>query len=270
MPEQNWTTSLAVSAIATTTSPHRLDLFFASAPLMERYARRAGADFLCMSLSLPSNLQSAVDINRQYFARTHIEPYISKLLIIGRLLQAGYVRVLWLDDSALVLRRDNLFKMVAAAQAEVAGFDEGGAYPFLSSVQHDRLLLAKRRNVTLGAQDPYFNTGVLVTATKELANDLSASRIEANIDLFYSKYADQAYVAYLLLSHSPPLRLLRLTEEFNFMLLHSGYKGSEKKDMRRFLSEEELRGTCNQSIVHLTGHTHHRRIIAQQIADECS
>lgn len=263
-PAENPATGLARWAVVTATSEHRKMLFSASVGPMHRYARAADADFLVIEMSLPIEVKETMQAHKRKWGRKVISPYINKLLVLGRLLEVGYERVLWLDDSALVLPgAESLFTSPLTEGADVAGFDES-SITSMRSYKADRRFLRKARNIRVADSDPYINTGVLMVGQK-MRKALQVNSIIENIDLFESNYPTQCYLSYILAIEA--FQVARLPERFNFMAVE-GYRPGSPNGLQSF-KPERLDHICNQTIIHLTGYYVNRNELLSKVKDEC-
>ena len=265
-PTENPATGLARWAVLTATSPTRAGLFNSTRAWMMKYASAVEADFISLQMSMPARVTGVVRLHQEQFKRGRIDPYVTKLLAIGRLLEVGYERVLWLDDSALVLPGcENLFRGKMTMGVDVAGFDESSR-PTMRSYKVDREYLLNARNLSIPETEPYLNTGVLLVG-QAMREPLQPMAIIQQIELMFSPYPTQCLLSYLLATMEPRPQVARLPERFNYMGVEA-YDGRPNKTQE--FSPERMNALCKQGIVHLTGHYVNRMRLVPQLAAACA
>jgi len=222
-------------------------------PSIREYSERIKADFILHdTFSFNYELENAIKKIKPQ--RTNIRPYIQKIVSISNLLEK-YKKVLLLDDTCIVSRKaKNIF--FESKNYGISAYYESEHNDFNSHVI-DKKFIFKRRNFKI---NNYFNTGVLVV-NQNVKKIFDIEQILLNIDLFESKYPDQAYLNYLVEKNN--IDCYPLQEEWNFMAIEE-YK-KEKNRKLKALPDEYVKSIENNNIFHITGYYQNRFNIIKQL-----
>lgn len=183
-----------------------------------------------------------------------IECYLQKMLSLYKALEK-FDRVLLLDDSCLVSHTaPDIFEQVPRNQ--IGAFPESERADF-RSYNYDKKFILKKKKINI---NEYYNTGVLLVS-KHQREIFSPRNLSKNLELFKSKYPDQAYFSYI--SAIEKTNVNKLHDEWNFMPVFD-YSNDSNRQLTE-LPNDHLRLVRQKHIIHVTGYYKKRDKIIEQI-----
>ncbi len=108
--------------------------------------------------------------------------------------------------------------------------------------------------------------GVLL-AGRALRGALAPKALRRHVDVLLGPHPAQGYLAFVLHTAQPPLRVARLPERFNWMAAGAG--GGAANTQTHFSAEELARLCATRGVVHLTEHHTHRMRLIPLLRDAC-